>query len=335
MDFNTSEKGALDFPRIVLIALMVVSVACISVYTREGNDGILHRIQSSVHSIVAPIGFLSANAGAAIDDAGAALSDAGTNEETLSALRQRVAELTEMVTQGEEYRLESERLQGLLNLKETYKIEGVSGRVIGRNTDSWNQTITIDVGSAEGVEVGLTVMGPSGVIGQVVSVGSGSSEVRLLSDPKSGAAAIVQSSRADGIVRGSLSGVLHLENISADVEVKQGDVVLTSGLGGSYTKGLLIGTVVRVEGNAKDGTRTIVVAPNEQAAVLEEVMVVFSASESVTIVPLSTTSGSSGLSGSSDSSNPSGEAADQVQSASARLDDNEEGSNDAASDGDR
>ena len=66
--------------------------------------------------------------------------------------------------------------------------------------------------------------------------------------------------------------------------VNQGDVVLTSGLGGSFTKGLLIGTVVRVEGNASDGTRVIVVAPNEVAAALEEVTVVFSASESAGII---------------------------------------------------
>lgn len=66
-----------------------------------------------------------------------------------------------------------------MNLKETYKIDGVTGRVIGRNSDSWNQTITIDVGSDQGVEMGLTVMGPSGVIGQVISVSPGSSDVRL------------------------------------------------------------------------------------------------------------------------------------------------------------
>lgn len=287
MDLNNSEKGSFDITRIVLIAAIALSLICMGIYSREGEDGMLHGLQDSVHSVFAPIGFLSANAGAAIDDAGAAISDSAASDETVSALRERVAELTEMVTKGEEYRLESERLQGLLNLKETYSIEGVTGRVIGRNSDSWNQTITIDVGSDQGVEMGLTVMGPSGVVGQVVSVNPGSSSVRLLTDPKSGAAAMIQSSRADCIVRGSLSGTLYLENVSADVEVKQGDVVLTSGLGGSYTKGLLIGTVVRVEGNAKDGTRTVIVAPNEQAAVLEEVIVVFSASESLNIVPVS------------------------------------------------
>jgi rod shape-determining protein MreC len=102
--------------------------------------------------------------------------------------------------------------------------------------------------------------------------------VRLLTDAQSGAAAMVQSSRAEGIVRGSLSGLLYLENIEADVKLSVGDVVITSGLGGSYVKGLLIGTIVRVEGNSVDGTRTVVVSPNDSTSLLEEAIVVFDVS---------------------------------------------------------
>ncbi len=88
---------------------------------------------------------------------------------------------------------------------------------------------------------------------------------------------MVQSSRAEGIVRGSLDGLLYLENISADVNIQVGDVVLTSGLGGSYTRGLLIGTVARVEGSAGNDSRRIVVAPNGSVDLLQEALVVFSA----------------------------------------------------------
>ena len=150
-----------------------------------------------------------------------------------------------------------------------------------RNTDAWNQTVTIDVGTSSGVSTGLTVMGPNGVIGQVVSAQASSSTVRLLSDLRSGAAALIQSSRAEGVVnRGSLDGLLYLENIDSDVQVSVGDVVLTSGLGGSYTRGLLIGTVVKIEGAQNDASRRIVVSPNDAATSLEEVLVVTSASES-------------------------------------------------------
>ncbi len=268
-------------PRVIAGALLAISVVMIAVYGIEGGEGPLHRAQASIHGLFAPLESVGANFGAAADDAEDAVSDMTASEDTLSALRDRNAELTRLLTQAEEYRLESERLQGLLELKDIYKIEGVSARVIGRSTDGWNQTITLDAGTDEGVEAGLTVMGPYGVIGQVMEASSSSSVVRLLSDPNSGVAALVQSSRVEGIVRGSLTGALYLENVDADATVNTGDVVLTSGLGGSFTKGLLIGTVVRVEGNANDGTRRIVVTPNEQAGALEEVMVVFSAAASV------------------------------------------------------
>ena len=191
--------------------------------------------------------------------------------------REQNEQLTQQLTTAEEQRLENERLRSLLNLRDTYEIEGVAARVIGRSTDAWNQDITLDAGSNQGVESGLTVMGPTGVIGQVIAVSGNSCRVRLLTDPQSGAAAMVQSSRAEGIVRGSLDGLLYLENISADVNIQVGDVVLTSGLGGSYTRGLLIGTVARVEGSAGNDSRRIVVAPNGSVDLLQEALVVFSA----------------------------------------------------------
>ena len=213
------------------------------------------------------------------DDAGAAAAEGGVTEETYATLRQQNEQLVQQLAAAEEQRLENERLRGLLNLRDTYEITGVSGRVIGRTTDAWNQTVTLDVGSSSGVETGLTVLGPTGVVGQVISVDGGSCRVRLLTDPQSGAAAMVQSSRAEGIVRGSMDGLLYLENIGADVNVQVGDVVLTSGLGGSYTRGLIIGTVVRVEGSAGSDTRKIVVAPNDTVSLMEEALVVFSAAD--------------------------------------------------------
>ena len=140
--------------------------------------------------------------------------------------------------------------------------------------------MTLDVGSASGVEAGLTVVGATGVVGQVISAMPGSCVVRLLTDPQSGAAALVQASRAEGVVRGSLAGVLYLENTAADASLNVGDMVLTSGLGGSYARGLLIGTIVRIDGTAGDASRKVVVAPNDTAAPLEELTVVLSAKAS-------------------------------------------------------
>ena len=307
--------------RALLIALLVVSLVTVTVYVREGEDGVLHSIQGSVSSMAAPLKLVGSSAGAITDDIGDALGDVTANESTLSGLRQQNDELREALASAEEYRLKAQQLQELLNIRDTYDIEGVGGRVIGRSTDSWDQTVTIDVGSSFGVETGLTVMGSSGVIGQVISVSPASSTVRLLSDPNSGAAAIVQSNRAEGVVRGSLDGLLYLENIGADVELNPGDIVLTSGLGGSYVRGLMIGTIARIEGQSGDATRRIIVAPNSSIRSLEEVIVVFSSkTENENIVggagsqSGSSRTGSSGGVSSSSSSSGSSDASDEYGS---------------------
>lgn len=274
LNFQNNEASS---GRVSLIIALAISLACTGIYAAEGPGGPLHKVQGVFEGLAVPLQQASAPLGAAVEEAEQAGEDGKADGGTMAALRAQNEQLTQQLTTAEEQRLENERLRSLLNLRDTYEIQGVAARVIGRSTDAWNQDITLDAGSNQGVESGLTVMGPTGVIGQVISTSGNSCRVRLLTDPQSGAAAMVQSSRAEGIVRGSLDGLLYLENISADVNIQVGDVVLTSGLGGSYTRGLLIGTVARVEGSAGNDSRRIVVAPNGSVDLLQEALVVFSA----------------------------------------------------------
>ena len=202
----------------------------------------------------------------------------------------------------EEYKQEAQRLQKLLDLKDTYQIEGTGARVIGRSSEAWSQTVIINKGSDDGVSTGQTVMGTSGVVGQIVSTSSHTATVRLLTDPQSGAAAMVQSSRAEGILRGSLVGLLYLEDLDADAEVNVGDVVVTSGLGGSYARGLIIGTVVKVDAQQGDTSRRAVVSPNDAISTLEDVLVVSSVGSDADDSDDSSTSSSSSSTASSSSS---------------------------------
>ena len=262
--------------RVLLVVCLVVSLALLTTYAREGEEGPLHGVQNAVSGAVAPLSFVGAAVGSTTASAGEGVENLTADESTLSGLRDANAELIEQLAQAEEYRQEAERLQGLLGIKDSYDIEGVGARVIGKSTTAWDQTVTIDKGSADGVDSGLTVMGSSGVIGQIVGTTEHASTVRLLTDPKSGAAALVQSTRAEGVVRGSLDGLLYLEDLDADSAVQAGDIVVTSGLGGSYTRGLVIGTVVKVDAQQGDATRRVVVSPTDEAGALEEVLVVFS-----------------------------------------------------------
>ncbi|MEG2261969.1 MAG: rod shape-determining protein MreC [Raoultibacter sp.] len=274
MALKFNEKSSAISGPVLLIVLLVLSIAMVTLYAREGANGLLHTVQNATSAISAPFGFVGSLAGSAGDSAGKAVGNATASDASLNGLKQQNEELRSMISQLEEYKHEAQRLQGLLDIKEANVLETVSARVIGRSSQSWNQVITIDQGENAGVQSGLCVMGPTGLVGQVIATTPFTADVRLLTDQQSGVAALVQSNRAEGIVRGSLEGLLYLEDVTTDAEIKVGDVVVTSGLGGGFARGLIVGNVVKVEQKQGDATRKIIVTPNATTKSLEEVLVV-------------------------------------------------------------
>lgn len=275
--FNMQQGGSGATRNIALVVLLILSIVLATLYAREGANGPIHAIQSAFSGGSAVVGRAGAGLGSATESAGDALSDLTANEATLTALREQNQELRQLLADTEEYRQEAERLQGLLDMKQVSGVSGPVAHIIGRSASAWDQSITIDMGSEDGVESGMTIMGATGVIGQVSQTSVHSSTVRLLTDPNSGAAVMIQSSRENGIVRGSINGLLYLEDLDEDVIPAVGDVVVTSGLGGSYERGLIVGAVVSVNKTANNSTGSIVVSPNDSASLLEEVIVVFKA----------------------------------------------------------
>ena len=276
MPSNYQQSG-LSTRRVVFVVLLVVSLVLVTVYAREGDDGPIHAVQNGVMSVTGQVGRIGAGIGGGTETLGNAVDDATANQATLTALREQNEQLRKLLADTDEYRQEAERLRALLDMKQVSGVTGPAAHIIGRSANAWDQSITIDLGSEDGVEAGMTVMGATGVIGQVVRTADNSSTVRLLTDPNSGAAVMIQSTRAYGIVRGSLDGLLYLEDIDEDQIPQVGDVVLTSGMGGSYERGLIVGAVVSVNKTTSNATGTIIVSPNDDASLLEEVIVVSAA----------------------------------------------------------
>ena len=329
--------------RVLLIGLIVASVVMMTVYGREGETGPLHTLQSAVSGAVSPLRIVGGSIESATSTVGDTVDNITADQSTLSGLREYNEQLVQQYSQMEEYKQEAQRLQKLLDLKDTYQIEGTGARVIGRSSEAWSQTVIINKGSDDGVSTGQTVMGTSGVVGQIVSTSSHTATVRLLTDPQSGAAALVQSSRAEGILRGSLVGLLYLEDLDADAEVNVGDVVVTSGLGGSYARGLIIGTVVKVDAQQGDTSRRAVVSPNDAISTLEDVLVVSSVGSdaddsddsSTSSSSSSTASSSSSSSNSSTSANSNSGSSSNNGTASSNNSNNSNGSNSSTNEGGR
>ncbi len=260
----------------LVIVLLIASAILSSLYSREASSGPVHSVQSAVGMLASPLQFVGVGVAYAEDAAADAAQNLTASDASYTELRNENAQLKAQVAELEEYRSEAQRLQGLLDLSDQYGFSGVTGRVIGKSSDAWSREVTLNVGSASGVECGLPVTGGSGLVGQVIEVSPLTCRVRLLADPQSGVSVFVQSSRAEGVVRGSIAGLLYLENIDATAQVSVGDVVVTSGLGGSYFRGVSLGTVVNVINAAGTSDRTIVVEPFSSADPLEELTVVLS-----------------------------------------------------------
>ncbi|MCR5583379.1 MAG: rod shape-determining protein MreC [Eggerthellaceae bacterium] len=306
MPLNFKQDPSAMRPYLVLIVLLVISLVSVTMYAREGSSGLLHKVQGGVSSVFTPLKLVSATISAAEDSTSDSITDA-TQATTVTELTEENQELRQTIAELEEYRQEAQRLQELMNVADMYSMEGVTCRVLSRSTDAWNLVVTIDAGTSSGVRAGLPVIGSSGLVGQVISATDSTAEVRLLADPQTGIAAMIQSSRAEGILKGSFDGLLYLEDVSSSVDVQKGDVVITSGLGGGYYRGIIIGTVVKVDGNAGDDDRTIIVEPNASTGSLEEVMVVTAMNSEGAAAESSTTSSTSSSSSSSTSSSSSSE----------------------------
>ncbi len=261
----------------LLILFIALAFVLITVWYREGERGPVHRFQNAAHAVAAPASAAGEFVTRPVRGFFAWASDLGVSRSQLETLRTQNDELRKRVADLEEARLENERLKGLVDFVQTSNTAAVGARVIGRPTNSWEGVITIDRGTADQVKPGMPVVGPAGLLGQTVDVTEHSARVRLITDPNSGVAAMLQSERAEGIVHGSIDGELSLDFVSTETTVRAGDVVITSGIGGVYPKGLIIGEVTDVKKTPSDLYQSIELSPPGRLAGLEEVLVLIGA----------------------------------------------------------
>jgi len=264
-----------------LIAFVVISVLLMTVWFREGDTGPLHRVRSGVQTVAAPVSAAGEWVSRPFRGFFAWAGDLGVSRSQLEQLRTQNEKLRSRVAQLEEARLENVRLKTLLQFQQTKDLEVMGAHVIGRPTNSWEGVITIDRGSSDGIAVGMPVVTGRGLLGQTVSVSPNSARVRLITDQRSGVASMVQRSRAEGITKGTLAGGLTLDFVSVETTVRAGDVVTTSGIGGVYPKGLVIGEVTRADRRPNALFQEIEVEPAATASRLEDVLVLIGAPPAV------------------------------------------------------
>jgi rod shape-determining protein MreC len=189
-------------------------------------------------------------------------------------LRREVRRLTRENARLAEAAEENVRLRETLGLRRNVPLETVAAEVISRKASSWFDTATIDRGRRAGITPGAAVVNFRGLVGQVVESDLLSSQVVAITDPASAVGAMVRRSRSSGILRGQGSDYLALTYLPKDADVKESDIVVTSGMGGVIPKGFVVGRVVKVLRGTAAGTTTALVRPSVRLDEIEEVLVV-------------------------------------------------------------
>ena len=190
------------------------------------------------------------------------------------SLKGRVLELEGKVNELQEADATNLRLRKLLDLKNKAFARSISATVIGNSASTWFQSLTINKGTKQGIRKGMAVISPSGIVGQIWSVAPNGSKVLLATDHNSGVDVIAQRTRARGIVSGSLDRGPVMEYVTRNESIREGDRLITSGLDNVFPKGLLVGTVGKVQENSyglfQDVSVRLAVDPER----IEEVLVV-------------------------------------------------------------
>jgi rod shape-determining protein MreC len=168
---------------------------------------------------------------------------------------------------------ENRRLRRLLQLKEALPLETISGEIIGREWGGWVRSLTVNRGRSSHVMRLTAVIGPDGLIGRIVDVRGGSSVVQVLTDPASTVGAHVVRTRTPGIIEGEPRGTLRFKYMARDgAGMQVGDLLVTSGLGGLFPRGIPIGRVRSIDDRGSALFHYAQITPAVDFARIDEVL---------------------------------------------------------------
>jgi len=191
-----------------------------------------------------------------------------------SLLKNQVDSLRRRITNQEEIFQENERLKKILSFKNKSSFSLIAASVIARDPSNWDSAAVIDKGKIDGVRENMAVITELGLVGQVFEVGQNTSKIILLSDPNFNVAALLQRTREEGMISGTITGACRMRYLSLNSDVKTGDIVVTSGLSQEFPKGILIGAVTDSEDDTSGLSKNCLIQPAVNLSKLEEVLLV-------------------------------------------------------------
>jgi len=268
--------------RLLWWTLAVVSVSLLSIVLSESRT--LDPVQNLSLTITAPPEKGLRELADPIADFFEGLFNRGDLKRENERLRQELERLQGQVAAAEDAERRAQELEEALGVKESRPDdEFVVADVIARDPSGVKRALAINRGSKDGLDEGMVVLSRSGsLVGTVSRVYEDFAWLRLITDPNSAVNVVVLAegdeggSEARGVAAGDLGGRLSLEMIPAEAEIREGDLVTTSGLGGNYPRALLLGSVRSVEDRPQALFKKATVEPAADLSALDTVMVIAS-----------------------------------------------------------
>ncbi|MGW8208889.1 MAG: rod shape-determining protein MreC [Syntrophobacteria bacterium] len=254
----------------ILIFLLALSLISANLHSRENMSffeslvvGITSPVQKAVWGIIGGVGSLWRGYFYLV----------GLEQEN-QALKRELQELKLQMNRYREADLANERLRALLNFKKSIATPLLPAQLVAFDPSGWFQTILIDKGRNDGVVQDMAVVSSEGLVGRIIGVGNHHAKVLLILDGNSAVDAYIQRSRARGVLVGLGLELCLLKYVQRNEDVQVGDQVISSGMGGVFPKGLLVGTVQEVVRGSSGLFQRVEVEPAVNFSRLEEVLVV-------------------------------------------------------------
>ncbi|MBU5366277.1 rod shape-determining protein MreC [Enterococcus devriesei] len=258
---------------IILLIVVIIVVATVSITAaNRAKDSGTNFVQSAINDTVSAVDKVITAPGRWLTGGVQSVSNLVNTYQENEQLKNEVDQYDEVKQQTKNQAQEIEHLKAELELNQTLtSYQKVTANVITRSPDTWQDMLIVDKGSSDGVEGNMAVMSQKGLIGRVMEVNAHSSKIQLLtSDNKNSNHFPVKISSNKGNSFGVLNNYnvkeqqLIASEITGDQDIKEGDVVQTSGLGGNSPADLPIGTVVKVKPDSYGLNREVYIKPYAQ-----------------------------------------------------------------------
>ncbi|NBQ35433.1 MAG: rod shape-determining protein MreC [Actinobacteria bacterium] len=254
-------RGGGNRSRLLLVLLLVSSLFLITLDLRGIN--LAGSIRSGVSTVISPVENLFSRLLSPVGSLASDVRNFGQSKKKIAELSKQVDELKAKQIIDEDTVGQLNQLKNVLDLAGRGGYKVVSARVINRgSTESFKETLTIDVGSSDGISRNMTVISESGLVGVIKSVGSNSSIVLLMSDPTFKIGVRIAGTQSIGVVSGQGGSTYLLQLLDATGEIKVGDTLVARGSqdGRPFVPGVPVGTVTTVQSNASSITKNADVA---------------------------------------------------------------------------